>query len=335
MQLHFHTTEHNVRSSVSTFIEEWNSEKPFFVVRTSGSTGKPKSIEILKDHARASALMTGRFLKLTKGSNALLCMSPDTIAGKMMIIRALEWDLNLHVTEPKARPLEGITETIEFVAMVPYQVARSIRQNPEVFHEKMQLIIGGGAISPDLEKEIRTLDCQAYHSFGMTETISHIALRNISAKQKEFQLLEGVTAQENKGQLEISAPHLGVHQLRTNDCVHFINENSFQWKGRLDFVVNSGGIKIHPEEVEKQIASIIDAPFFVIGVPDDDLGEILILCIESDFMELRKDTFESLLPKYHIPKQVYFYQQFEYTRSGKINRLATLENPNRDEQSLL
>lgn len=335
MQLHFHTTDPNIRASVTSFLEEWNSEKSYFIVQTSGSTGKPKSICIQKAHARASAQMTGTFLNLSEGTNALLSMSTDTIAGKMMIIRALEWNLVLHVTEPKACPFESLTEKMDFVAMVPYQVARSLQKHPEAFHESMQLIIGGGAISPELEKEIQQLDCQAYHSFGMTETISHIALRNISKKEKAFQLLEGVTAQEKKGQLEISAPHLGVQELRTNDCVQFLNDRSFIWKGRMDFVVNSGGVKIHPEEVEKQIAPLIDVPFFVIGVPDDALGEILILCVESNECTLRKSAFASVLPKYHIPKHVYLYERFEYTRSEKINRLATLENLNRNEQPIL
>lgn len=335
MQLYFHTDDPSIQESVDSFVAQWNSPDDFFQVKTSGSTGAPKTIHILKAHARSSARMTGAFLGFYSGMNALLCLSPDTIAGKMMIIRAMEWNLNLHVTLPSANPFKDVTKTMEFVAMVPYQVQRSIKESPDAFHDRMQLIIGGGPISLPLEKQIQKLPCNAYHTFGMSETISHIALRNITKKSKRFRLLNGVSANIKDGKLQISAPHLGVDNLVTNDCVEFFGDRDFIWLGRLDFVVNSGGVKIHPEEVEKLLAPLFNANFFVIGIPDEQLGERLILCMESDPFPIKKQDLEAILPKYHVPGKVYFYSEFTYTKSDKINRLATIANEMRDEKSLL
>lgn len=335
MQLHFLTDDVSVRTSVESFVKQWNNSDDFFQVSTSGSTGAPKSIHILKQHARSSARMTGSFLGFYSGQNALLCLSPDTIAGKMMIIRSIEWNLNLFVVKPSSNPFKGITQQIDFVAMVPYQVQICIQENSEVFHESMQLIIGGGPISPALEKQIQTLPCTAYHTFGMTETISHIALRNITNKNRNFRLLNGVSANIKDGKLQISAPHLGVENLVTNDCVSFTGKRDFEWLGRMDFVVNSGGIKIHPEEVEKKLAAVFTINFFVIGIPDEQLGERLVLCLESDPFPVVKSEMEAVLPKYHVPRIVYFYPEFVYTKSGKIDRLATLASTKRNEQSLL
>ncbi len=335
MQLHFQTEDQSIRESVHSFLELWNNDDDFFKVKTSGSTGTPKSIFILKQHASSSARMTGAFLGLYSGQRALLCLSPDTIAGKMMIIRALEWGLDLYITRPSANPFEHVTKTIDFVAMVPYQMQHAIEHSPQVFHSNMQVIVGGGPISDPLEKKIQSLPCQVYHSFGMTETISHIALRNVSAKSKRFRLLNGVSASIENDRLQITAPHLGVDELVTNDCVEFFGKREFEWRGRLDFVVNSGGIKIHPEEVENQIAHLFEKHFFVIGVPDEELGERLTLCIESEPYSIDKKSLEEVLPKYHVPGKVFFYSNFTYTKSDKINRLATLANENRHEEPLL
>ncbi|MCR9172841.1 MAG: AMP-binding protein [bacterium] len=335
MQLQFHTDDSSIQDAVHSFINQWSNDDDFLHVKTSGSTGTPKTIRILKLHARSSARMTGSYLGLYTGQNALLCLSPDTIAGKMMIVRALEWNLNLHVVSPSANPFKNITQPMHFVAMVPYQTQRVIEENPEVFHNKMQLIIGGGPIPAGLESKIRRLPCQSYHTFGMTETISHIALRNLSKKNSKFRLLNGVSAGIENGKLQISAPHLGVDNIVTNDCVTFHGPREFEWHGRLDFVINSGGVKIHPEEVEKRLAPLFDVNFFVIGIPDQQLGERLVLCVESSPMTIHKTQLEELLPKYHVPSKVFFYQKFIYTKSDKINRLATLADEERHEEPIL
>lgn len=335
MDLRFHTDNAALKATVTSFLEQWNTDRPYFEVKTSGSTGKPKTIRIQKKHAKASARMTGAYLGLSSGQNALLCLSPDTIAGKMMIIRAIEWDLTLHVVTPSSNPFEKIMTPIDFVAMVPYQMAQTIQMSPDAFHKDQKIIIGGGPVNAELTAQIQELSSQCFHTFGMTETITHIALKDLSNGKKSFELLGGVTANQIEGRLQISAPHLGVENLSTNDCVTFLNDREFIWQGRLDFVVNSGGVKIHPEEVEFKLSKLWSAPFFVIGVPDQQLGEKLVLCIESVPFPIEKSAIQELLPKFHVPKKVYFFERFEYTKSDKINRLATIANTKRDEAPLL
>lgn len=335
MDLRFHTDNKAIQASISSFLEDWQNDLPYFEVNTSGSTGTPKTIQIQKKFAVASAQMTGKYLGLKSGMNALLCLSPETIAGKMMIVRAIELDLTLHAVAPSATPFQSAVSSIDFVAMVPYQMQQSISQDVHVFRPGMKIIIGGGPISAKLEQEIQQLHSQCFHTFGMTETITHIALRDITNKKSSFELLEGVSATSNDGRLCISAPHLGVNELTTNDCVNIENDRNFTWLGRLDFVVNSGGVKIHPEEVEGKLANEWGIPYFTIGIDDEFLGQKLALCVESQPFPITKKSLEQILPKYHLPKVVYFYERFEYTKSDKINRLATIANIDRHEASLL
>lgn len=335
MNLHFHTDDQLVIATVRAFLEEWNNPLSYFEVKTSGSTGTPKTIRIEKKHARASAKMTGNYLNLQSGQTALLCLSPDTIAGKMMIVRSVEFNLELCVVAPSANPLAELEAEINFVALVPYQLQRVLADSPGKLTDEMQIIVGGGPVSNDLEKQIRGIPSRVYHSFGMTETISHIALRDVTARKKAFDVLPGITVSENQGRLNISAPHLGIDHMETNDCISIDYEGEFIWRGRLDFVVISGGVKIHPEEVENALAGEIEAPYFVLGEPDEELGEKLVLCIESAPFQIEKKRLSKLLPKYHVPKTVYFFPRFVYTKSGKINRLATLDSGNLHEAPLL
>ncbi|GAB5418522.1 MAG: AMP-binding protein [Crocinitomicaceae bacterium] len=335
MDLRFHTDNKAFQASIHSFVKEWNDDLPYFEVNTSGSTGKPKTIQIQKEYALASARMTGAYLNLCEGMHALLCLSPETIAGKMMLVRAMELNLTLHIVNPSSQPFDGLTAPIDFVALVPYQMQQTLEHQSSVFHQDMRVIIGGGPVSQKLEKEIQSLPAQCFHTFGMTETITHIALRDLTNGKKSFALLDGVTAEENDGRLVISAPHLGIHCLSTNDCVTMEGDRAFQWLGRMDFVINSGGIKIHPEIVDEKLASILDVPYFTIGVEDEKLGQKMVLCVESQPFLLSKSSLENLLPKYHLPKDIYFYDHFQYTKSDKINRLATIANPDRHEAPIL
>lgn len=335
MNIQFHTENPSIHSAVRSFVKEWKNERSYFEVYTSGSTGKPKKIRIQKSYARASAQMTGKYLDFKRGMHALLCLSPETIAGKMMLVRAFEWELHLHVVSPSATPFESVDSSIDFVAMVPYQVQQTLESNPGAFRKGQHVIIGGGPVSSRLEAKIKKLPATCFHTFGMTETITHIALRNISKEKKSFELLENVSGSVQDGRLVISAPHLGIEQLVTNDCVTFENEREFTWLGRLDFVVNSGGVKIHPELVESQLASLLSTPFFTIGIDDEMLGQKLVLCVESQPFEISKNRMQALLPKYCVPKTVFFYDSFEYTQSDKINRLATLAKEAQYETAVL
>jgi len=315
------TTHDPIRiNDVRSFIDEWNSGLDFVESKTSGSTGKPKTLRLLKKHMIASAQMTGDFLNLKENDSALLCMSIDTIAGKMMIVRAIVLDLNLIVTDITSTPLKNTTRKIDFAAMVPMQVEGSLNELSLI----NKLIIGGGVISNHLWNAISVSECLAYQTFGMTETISHIAMRRVSNELTNYRVLPGVEIAVEEGCLSINAPDLGVENLQTNDQVEIYEDGSFKWLGRKDFVINSGGVKIHPEVIEDKLESLIQQPFFVIGLPDDTFGEKLILCIEGD-SSILKSELETCLNKFYIPKYVYFFDEFSRTASGKINRLKTIE----------
>ena len=327
MHIHFHTTDSSLRSAVEDFVDEWNNIKTTIKVQSSGSTGAPKSIQLEKKFMEASARMTGTHLELNKGDSALLCMSPETIAGKMMIVRSIVLEMELHVANITSTPFTDIdiTTSIDFVAMVPVQVEASILHTPDKFKRIKKLIIGGGSISTQLNEKIIESGINSWQTFGMTETISHIAMRKIEGNSTVYRALPLISLSTNKGSLVISAPQLGIKELKTNDAVNLISSTSFVWLGRLDFVINSGGIKIHPERIEQKIGRIIASPYFSAGIPDEHLGQKHILCIEGNKSSLVKSQFETLLDKYTVPKEIYYFQSFVYTKSGKINRLKTLK----------
>ncbi len=324
MQIKFLTADPDLKQSVLAFVEEFRSLSKQISVQTSGSTGKPKVIELQKDHMEASARMTGSFLSLKEGDSALLCLSPNTIAGKMMIVRSLTMGLELIVTDVNSNPLNEIDDYIDFAAMVPMQTISSLENSPKAFSKINKLIIGGGNISDDLIQKVNKTPVEAYQTFGMTETISHIAMRKLNSEDQFYQALPGVELKELENRLIISASHLGVKDLITNDIVE-LADNKFRWLGRSDFVINSGGIKIHPELVENRIASLFSAPFFSAGLQDELLGQKHVICTESTDDKLHKEDFTALLDKYLLPKEIYYYDNFVYTESGKINRPETLK----------
>ena len=309
---------------IQRLIEEYKSSSADFEVQTSGSTGVPKRIRISKKHMEASAKMTLSFLNLKEGDRALLCMSPAHIGGIMMVVRSVVGELNLEVVEACARPLEKVGGEFDFVAMVPYQVEASL----EDLHRIKNLIVGGGPISPELENQLKNLPNKIYHTYGMTETISHVAMRSVNGRDNEwFQAMPGVVfSTDERGCLVIDAPQIGVKGLITNDLVELKSPTTFKWLGRFDNVVNSAGLKLHPESIEKKIGPI-GYPYFLAGIPDTKLGESLVMIVQADHsMELNdlKESF-GMLHKYEVPKKVFTLAAFEMTESGKLNRRKTID----------
>ncbi len=336
MGIRFLTEQPETKQIVLDFIEEWNSPTDHILVKTSGSTGQPKEILMLKQHMIASAKATGQFLGLEKGNTALLCLSMNTIGGRMMVVRSLILELELIVSDVSSTPLSYVDEEIDFVAMVPMQVQTSMNQEPSKVSTIKKLIIGGGPASPSLINELQNITTQVYHTFGMTETISHIAMRRLNHPlEDDFKCLPNVQVESNEGTLVITAPNIGVSNLQTNDEVEMTSSTSFRWLGRTDFVINSGGIKLHPEEIESKLSDLIKGAYFVCGEKDELLGEKLILFIESsEKMELSKNELRSVLSKHSVPKEIRYVHQFDYTHSGKINRLTSQELPNVAQQVL-
>lgn len=308
------------------FILEWLNPKDYIEVQTSGSTGKPKKIRLKKTHIENSARATNRFFNLTEGTSALLCLSVHYIAGKMMVIRAMIGGWNLTVAAPEKNPLQQFEEVFDFTAMVPFQVFHSLKDLNKV----KKIIIGGGALPSGLEKSLQTKKTIAFATYGMTETISHIAVRQVNGRRKSLvysALPDVVFSQTSEGCLIIDAPKISDEIQITNDVVELLSSTAFRFKGRMDHVINSGGIKIHPEEVERMLSGFIQNPFFVASEKDEVLGEKLILIIESQKSIAKEDLIEAFneLPPYEKPKKIYTLSKFIYTETEKIKRKEVIE----------
>lgn len=311
--------------AVGQFIEEWIDEKDFIEVKTSGSTGTPKNITLHKSNVLNSAKATIGYFNLFENSKALLCLPAKYIAGKMMLVRAMVAGWDLHIVYPGKEPLKNIEETFDFTAMVPYQVFHSI----EDLHKVKKVIVGGGAIPPKLEEQLQQIDTQVFATYGMTETISHIAVRSVNGENysNAFSALPLVSfSQTPSGCLMINAKAISNEVQVTNDVVELISPTSFKFLGRLDNVINSGGVKIFPEEVERKLSLHIKQPFFVSSEIDDALGERIIMVVESKKPLQLSDfsrAFENLSP-YERPKKLHVTPEFIYTETEKIKRSEIL-----------
>jgi len=321
-----------------TFCHAWLSEAKTFVQQTSGSTGVPKKIEVTREQMLASAIATGAFFNANQSTQLLCCLSPEYIAGKMMLVRAMVWGCPIWLVEPTGNPLEAIGFIPDFVAMVPLQVEK-VLENPQslaTLRSVQQVIVGGASISKNLKSELVENSIDAWQSYGMTETVSHIALAKITQGDLLYQTLPGVEiGQDGRGALWVKSPMSGTEKIQTNDLVDLKSENSFLWLGRVDFVVNSGGIKLHPEVLELKAESVIQeffpgSKFFFFGESDEKLGQKLVLILENEpnFEESKKLTAALVnnLSRFEVPKEVYFSKEFVLTPNGKINRSQTFEN---------
>ncbi len=313
---------------LNSFINEWYSHNEFISAKSSGSTGKPKEIKLKKEYLTSSARMTGAFFNYRPHQTILLSLSIDTIGGKMIVIRALIHNMHIIVIEPGKNPLSHINTYIDFVSLVPYQLKHIISDTPSKLNLISTILLGGAPVSYELKQKIQTLNPEFFESFGMTETMSHIALKNLKSGNTYFTTLEGINISINTNhQLIINAEKLGIKELQTTDEINIISPTSFEWIGRTDFAINSGGFKFHPELIEKKIEPDIQLPFFIHKEPDVNLGERIICCIEGRFdNNICNDLnyiFINKLDRYEIPKEIYFIKSFTYTNSNKINRLSS------------
>jgi len=326
--------------SVIDFINDWKSERPFILQKTSGSTGNPKTIKIWKSQIESSASATLSTLGIEAGENAMLCINPDYIGGKMMVARAIIGKLNLHLAPISGNPLWNYeTESaINFFSFVPYQLERILDESPEkaaFLDQSKAIILGGAPVSDTLNRKIKStlFQSKVYSTYGMTETVSHVALKLINSKNEEpFKALAGIRfSTDERNCLVVHAPKLtGQDSLITNDVVKLISSTEFHWLGRYDYVINSGGIKIHPELLEKEISQVfeshhIDNRFLVFGLPDDKLGESVNLVTEGELGNAFQLLKQNLKP-FEAPKKIYSVEKFKETDSGKVSRTRTIED---------
>ncbi|OXA88741.1 AMP-binding protein [Flavobacterium hercynium] len=304
---------------IGEFLLDWFDNKEYIEMRTSGTTGLPKLVRLEKQAMIQSALATGDFFELEPGNKALLCLPVKFIAGKMMLVRSLILGLDLDIVAPSTEPLALNTTNYDFVAMVPLQVQNSI----EALKKVKKLIVGGAKMDATLEEKVLSLKAEVYETYGMTETITHIAARKVG--ENVFSILPNVKiAVDDRGCLVVTVPTISEEPIVTNDLVDIIREDQFLFLGRIDNVINSGGIKLIPEQIEAKLIDKIGSRFFVTGIPDTILGEKLILVIEGEKQEFAPDFFD-VLEKYEKPKEIVFVPKFKENENGKLLRKPSLQ----------
>ncbi len=309
---------------LSEFLAQWNNSSPHITVQTSGSTGTPKQMTVRKDKMEQSARLTCSFLKLEKGDKALLCMPVDYIAGIMMVVRALTCGLDLIVRKPDGHPLAGLDYAPEFVAMTPMQVYNSLQvpEEKKILENILTLLIGGGSISKELEEELSSFPNGIFSTYGMTETLSHIALRGISAPfaSEYYTPFPSVKLSLSpEGTLIIDAPLVCDEILQTNDIVELLADGRFKVLGRKDNVINCGGIKMQIEQLEEKLAPYLSSPFAITSLADTKFGEVPVLLVTE---EINETAIINSLSRYERPHHIFKVEDIPLTSTDKINRAA-------------
>lgn len=315
-----------------SFIKDWLTGKKKFILKTSGSTGTPKEITVTREQLKASAHRTITKLNLSDKQTAFVCLDTKYIAGKMMLVRALEANMAIVAVEPVSDPLKNLPETLQpdFAAFVPLQLDEIFKHEDSVkkLNQFQSIIIGGASVSTSLLEKIKTLSCAVYATYGMTETVSHIALQKLNGTyaQDYFEPLPGINlSTDERDCLVIELPHFDK-PIITNDIVKVINHSGFEILGRYDQVINSGGIKLMPETIEKKMEPLLmNRAFFVTGMPDERLGQKLVLIVEGAPQPSLPNTLTLALSTYEVPREIFYLDRFVRTETQKINRTQTIE----------
>jgi O-succinylbenzoic acid--CoA ligase len=330
--LEIQLTENSIEEwerSIFHFTLEWLDERnELFEVKTSGSTGKPKRIQLTRQQMIGSALATQTFLDLKPGDKALLVLPAQFIAGKMMIVRALEIGMDLYFYPPQVSVLEEVKRPFDFAALIPLQVQYALNKGlVSHLNGLKKMIIGGAALHPKYIAQLQTIETQIYATYGMTETITHVAMRDLKDSQSSYHALPGILFDVDENNcLQIFSDRLPQKNIQTNDVVKLLSEKSFLLMGRSDFIINSGGLKIQIEEVENKISTILDKEFVLVGIQDENLGQALVLVIQGASHSFNEQSLfeemKNILPKNHLPKKIYYVDQLPRTANHKFDRLA-------------
>ena len=311
---------------LKNFYAQWQNSSNAVYAYSSGSTGIPKKIALNKKAMIQSAIMTCSFLQIPQSVTTLLCMPLRFIGARMVVVRALVSKLRIVISEPSSHPLHGLDKSPYFAAMTPSQIISSLEsaKERELLSDIKVLLIGGGAIDTDLQETLKTFKNQIFSTYGMTETLSHIALRRLSGHPESgYRPFEQVTVQQAPdGTAVISCPPIGVNNLKTNDIIKFNADNTFTLVGRLDNVINSGGIKIQIETAETILKDILDFDFNITAVPDHKLGQKAVLLGIKEVSEQLIRQCHDALPKYWAPKTYLRVNSLPKTLSGKPDRKA-------------
>ncbi len=320
-------------------LEEWNRGREEFTFITSGSTGAPKAMSFRRHQLEASAKMSIQALGLKSGMTALACLDTRYVAGAMMVVRTAVAKMHLIIRNPSSNPLKDLDWTVDFLAVAPLQIAALLDESLGQLNKTAVVIVGGGPIPNSMIPRLQRVAPACFATYGMTETLTHVALRRLNGKrpQTSFHLLPTVSAHaDDRGCLVIEAPHLGPKPIETNDLVEWTKDGGFRVMGRIDSVINSGGIKVQPARVERAVEQVltklsIARRYFVAGVPDERLYESVVLVTEglpftiTQEEELKK-LLASKLGKFEMPRLLLYCPRFVETATQKIDRIATLDS---------
>jgi o-succinylbenzoate---CoA ligase len=316
--------------AVLNFLKSWYDPSSDIELQTSGSTGKPRKIKAPKAAMVASAQRTAEFFGLKKGMKAHLCLSPQFVAAKMMIVRAIVLQMDLVTTKAGADALEGLDQEVDISAMVPLQVAAILKKEPQKLDLVKTLLIGGGPVTAYLEQQLKEVATDCWHTYGMTETLTHVAVRALNGSRASdwYTPLKGVRFSVNKsGCLLIDAPEISQQVIQTNDLV-VLENNRIKITGRLDEVIISAGHKINPGILEEKIGRLLSIPFFVGSASHPSAGQIPVLVIEAvvsaDELQVIEKKLKNQLPAFEMPREIKTISNFKYLPSGKIDRKATM-----------
>jgi O-succinylbenzoic acid--CoA ligase len=304
------------------FIAQWLDENESIEVQTSGSSGRPTKWKAQKSSMLASATLTVNYFKCKSGTTAFLCLPGNFIAGKMMLVRAMAFGWKLTAVKPSSTPMEELHTPFDFAAFTPMQLAKLKPDETRLLARFGVVIIGGAALSESLRRRLSDECSNLYETYGMAETLSHVAVRKLTAEETPFQALEGITFKvEGNGRLQIEAPYIQREFIQTNDVVELMGPSSFLFKGRYDRMINSGGVKLFAEVIERKLQSVLKVPFAISSVHDDILGQKVVLFMEST-VDLNKDELNQKmmlhLDRFEVPKEIMFVEKLERTESGKI-----------------
>lgn len=312
------------------FAREWENPLPYICAHTSGSTGAPKEVRLLKSDMLRSAEATCRFFRLDSGSTLFCPLAARYIAGKMMLVRSRVAGCSLITVAPSAHPLGGarrpLPGVLDMVCVVPAQVESLLSEGTGEARLR-SLIVGGAPLSAELERRLAQAPWQSYVTYGMTETCSHVALRRVG--EDLYHALLGISfSTDDRGCLIIDAPAFSYKQLTTNDVVELQDDSSFRWLGRADYTINSGGVKLHPEQLERLIDKELAVPFFFRAMPHPRWGEAVEMVVERGEATPSEtelyDLCRRLLPKYAVPSAITFVDSLPYNANGKLCRKQPL-----------
>lgn len=322
------------------FCREWLNGSEEFELKTSGSTGVPKNIIVSRRQMEESSRLTTKKLGLVPGDTSFICLDTAYIGGKMMLVRSFEQKMNMVIVSPSSDPFADMDEKhFDFTALIPMQMQKILQNKPEkigILNRMKAIIVGGGVINHHLANAIQQVKAPVYATYGMTETVSHIALRKINTPDKMdyFEAFKELKIdQDERGCLTVSGELTNNEVIKTNDLVEIIDKKRFRWLGRIDNVINSGGVKVHVEQLEDRIErlnmNILNGRrFIIVGMKDDLLGERVTLLVEGKPFQKNDESLlltelNRVVPAYHHPKAVFYLPEFKETDTGKVNRNKT------------